>query len=99
MRTSLFVFLLGVAGPVMAQELPDAGLPDGGIEEGGAMGNTEENDPGGGPCLVAKDCPQSFACVDARCVPVKTRTAGCESVPAAALVAGAAFLLSRRRRA
>jgi len=99
MRTSLLVFLLGVAAPVRAQELPDAGLPDGGIETGGAMGNTEENDPGGGPCLVQKDCPQSFTCVDARCVPVKTRTAGCESVPAAALVAGAAFLLARRRRA
>lgn len=97
MRTCLFIVLLGVAAPVWGQELPDSGLPDGSVEEGSAEGMTEENDPRGGPCLESRDCSQGFACVGARCIPVKPKNASCSTVPAAVLAAGAiAFALRRR---
>jgi hypothetical protein len=98
MRTCLFVLVLGLAVPAWAQELPDSGLPDGGVETGSAQGNTEENDPNAGPCLVAKDCAQGFSCVNERCVPAKTKNAGCGAVPGAGLMAGALVLALRRRR-
>ena len=84
--------------PCRAQDLPDSGLPDGAVDMGGADRMTEEADPQGGPCLVPKDCPQAFTCVDARCVPAKPKTVGCTSVPAVVAVAGAIVLLARRRR-
>lgn len=98
MRTCLFIVLLGVAAPAMAQALPDSGLPDASVEGGSAEGMTEENDPQGGPCLLSKDCAQGFACVNARCVPTKTKNVGCTAVPAAALVAVAIVLALKRRR-
>lgn len=98
MRTCLFVLFLAVAVPAGAQSLPDAGLPDGGSEMGSAMGTTEENDPNAAPCLLPKDCGQGFSCVNARCVPVKTKNVGCGAVPEATLLAGAIVLALRRRR-
>ena len=98
MRTCLFIVLLAVTSPVWAQELPDSGLPDGSIGEGSAEGMTEENDPQGGPCLVSKDCSQGFACVDARCVPVKPKSIGCSAAPVGLVMAGAIGLALRRRR-
>ena len=98
MRTCLFIVLLGVAAPPMAQALPDSGLPDASVEGGSAEGMTEENDPQGGPCLLSKDCAQGFGCVNARCVPTKAKNVGCTVVPGAALLAGAIVLVLKRRR-
>jgi hypothetical protein len=98
MRTLLFSFFLAVAAPAWAQDLPDSGLPDGGVDQGSAQGMTEENDPQGGPCLVAKDCTQGFSCVNARCVPIKPKSIGCGSAPGGAVLAGAILLALRRRR-
>ena len=99
MRTCLFILLMAVPMPSLAQELPDSGLPDASVEGGSAEGMTEENDPKGGPCLNSKDCSQGFACTAQRCVPVKPRNAGCSSVPVVVLAAGALALGLRRRRA
>ena len=99
----MLLLVTAAAGPAWAQDLPDSGLPDGSVGEGSAEGMSEENDPQGGPCLDSKDCTQGFACVSARCVPVKPKSVGCASMPGTvplSLTALAALgtLLRRRRQ-
>ncbi len=98
MRTCLFIILFGWSSVVWAQDLPDSGLPDASVEGGSAQGMSEENDPQGGPCLVSKDCSQGFACVDARCIPVKPKSVGCSAAPELLLGAAALVAILRRRR-
>ncbi len=98
MRTLLFLLML-VAVPVAAQELPDAGLPDGSVGSGGADRGSEEYDPNAASCLDSKSCTRGFECVDARCVPVPVKQAGCSAAPAGLWLLAALAIGARRRAA
>lgn len=81
-----------------AQDVPDASaVPDASVGEGGADQTSEENDPNP-TCLDSSTCDQRTACVNGRCIPVKTRSIGCGAVPFAPL-ALLALLGALKRRA
>lgn len=100
---SLLLFLCLFATPVLAQDIPDAGLPDAAVGGGGADMNQEENDDPNGTCITSNECDRGFECLEGTCTPTPTRNAGC-SVGGSGLVGLAALLLTatsrsaRRRR-
>ncbi|MFT3710490.1 MAG: hypothetical protein QM817_22940 [Archangium sp.] len=97
MRALVLIVLLG-AVPVVAQDLPDAGLPDASVGQGGAERDNEEGDAEGSACVDTSTCGARLECVNSRCVPSKSRTVGCSSLGDSFAFAALALGLLRRRR-